>query len=53
MIHYNPLQDRSEQAGWSRYCDETAPTDAEQDLWAAITILTTVGICVLAVVIIT
>lgn len=53
MIHYDPLQDRSEQAGWLKVPDQAVPTDAEQDLWAGITILTTVGICVLAVVIIT
>lgn len=41
QVYYNPDQDRSEESGWTKLCDESVPTEAEQDLWAAITIITT------------
>jgi hypothetical protein len=33
-VHYNLDQDRSEDFGWKKYCDEHVPTEAEQNLWA-------------------
>ena len=40
QVYYNPDQDRSEQSGWTKLCDESVPTDDEQNLWAGITIMT-------------
>ena len=42
MIHYDPLKDRSEQSGWCRVCDETPPTEQQQQYWGRITIAVTV-----------
>lgn len=39
--YYRPDQDRSEQCGWKKYCDEHVPTEAEQDFWAVITVVAT------------
>jgi hypothetical protein len=33
-VYYNPDQDCSEESGWSKLCDETVPSGAEQNLWA-------------------
>jgi hypothetical protein len=46
MVRYDPLKDRSEQCGWPRVCDETPPTQAEQDTWAAYTLWFVVVFCV-------
>jgi hypothetical protein len=34
MVKYDPLKDRSEECGWKKVCDETPPTEAEQQAWA-------------------
>jgi hypothetical protein len=41
MIKYDPAKDRSEEAGWKKWCDEHVPTDEEQDRWGKITLLVT------------
>ena len=38
MVHYDPRLDRSEEAGWKKVCDESVPTEAEQEFWGNIMI---------------
>jgi hypothetical protein len=38
MIHYDPKLDRSEEMGWKKYCDESVPTEEEQEFWGNIMI---------------
>ena len=38
MVHYDPKLDRSEEAGWKKYCDEAVPTEAEQKFWGNVMI---------------
>ena len=46
MIHYDPKKDRSEEMGWTRYEDETPPSEAEQEAWARYTLWFVVVFCV-------
>ncbi len=39
LMHYNPDQDRSEQCGWTKFCDESVPTESEQDFWGGISVM--------------
>jgi hypothetical protein len=43
MIHYDPKLDRSEEAGWKKYCDEAVPTEQEQEFWARVMIVYTLA----------
>ena len=36
MIRYDPDKDQSERFGWKKWCDESIPTEQEQDQWAKI-----------------
>jgi hypothetical protein len=36
MIKYDPSKDRSEEFGWKKFCDETKPTEEEQDRWGKV-----------------
>jgi hypothetical protein len=49
---YNPKLDRSEQAGWKKYCDETVPTEQEQQFWGHITVVVAVVVAALVLVVI-
>jgi hypothetical protein len=32
-LYYDPNQDRSEEFGWKKVCDEQKATEEEQDRW--------------------
>jgi hypothetical protein len=51
MIHYDPKLDRSEEAGWKKYCDEAVPTEAEQEFWARVMIVYTLATIIMLFVI--
>jgi len=38
MVHYDPKLDRSEEFGWKKVCDESVPTEQEQEFWGNIMI---------------
>jgi hypothetical protein len=38
MVDYDPKLDRSEEFGWKKYCDESVPTEAEQEFWGRVMI---------------
>jgi len=35
-MQYRPDLDRSEEAGWKKYCEERQPTEQEQQRWSSI-----------------
>lgn len=47
MIKYDPQKDRSEECGWTRFEDETPPSDAEQNTWAGYILWSVVVFCVI------
>jgi hypothetical protein len=51
MIHYDPKLDRSEEAGWKKYCDEAVPTEAEQKFWGNVMIVYTLATIIMLFVI--
>jgi hypothetical protein len=38
MVHYDPRLDRSKEFGWKKVCDESVPTEEEQEFWGNIMI---------------
>jgi hypothetical protein len=38
-MYYDPKLDRSEEAGWKKWCDEEQPTEEEQVKWSKISLL--------------
>lgn len=48
-MNYNPANDRSEECGWKKVCDEHVPTEAEQLFWSKVWGVTAVALIALAV----
>ena len=46
MVKYNEEQDRSEEFGWRKVCDEHVPTEEEQQAWAGYALWYVVVFCV-------
>ena len=46
MVRYDPLKDRSEEAGWKKVQDETPPTEEEQQAWSEYALWFVVVFCI-------